>query len=261
MANPASSVTDEKNNPQGNVPLFFERPVPLELPRHAKAGLFPSRDYSFTASTNSLLINGVEFVEAAKNYPIIFTLGESPIPAVILGLEGQNYFVDKEGGWQEDSYIPAYVRKYPFIFMDMVGQNQFALCIDEAAPHFKIDGGPDTLPLYEGNKPSALTTNALEFCTAYHNHHIMTRSFSEALKKANLLIPSQSNAILFNGRKIDLGGFQIIDEKKFNALPDKTILEFRKKGYLPLIYFALMSATHWNKLAQMAGKRESITAH
>jgi hypothetical protein len=239
-----------------NLPLFFKNPKPLDMKRHADAGLMPVQDLSFTNETNSILINAVEFFEAAKQYPIVFTQGEVPLPAVIVGLEKQNYFVNEQGSWKPEAYLPAYVRKYPFVFMDMPERKEFLLCIDEGAPQYKEKGGKDSLPLYKSGQPSELTKNALEFCTAYHNHHQLTRRFCEDLKAHDLLTATRSDAKLFNGREIHLGGFLAIDEKKVNALPDATILEFFKKGWLPLIYSALMSGSNWKKLVDMAAERE-----
>lgn len=252
----ASKVAPVLESPQPNLPLFFKRPRPLELERHGKAGLVPVPDTAFATQTNSILINAIEFSEAAKQYPIVFTHAELPLPVVVLGLEQENYFVDAKGKWKEDVYIPAYVRKYPFVFMDATERREFLLCIDEAASQFREKGGKDTMPFYEGDKPSELTRNALEFCTSFHNHHQMTRQFCQALVDAQLLMPVRSDAKLSSGREIHLSGFQTIDEQKFNALPEATILEFHKKGWLPLIYFMLMSSSNWKKLVDMAAARE-----
>jgi hypothetical protein len=254
-AQPKSTQGTEPAAPS-SLPLFFKKPMPLDMKRHAKAGLLPVQDLSFASSTNSILVNAVEFFEAAKQYPIVFTQGENPLPAAIVGLEKQNYFVDANGSWKDGAYQPAYVRKYPFVFMDMPERKEFLLCIDEGASQYKENGSKDALPLYKDGQPAELTRNALEFCTAYHNHHQLTRRFCEDLKAANLLTPTRSDAKLFNGREIHLGGFQAIDEKRLNALPEATILEFFKKGWLPLIYAALMSSSNWKKLVDMAAAFE-----
>jgi hypothetical protein len=238
------------------LPLFFKKPAFLELARHTKAGVLPLQDFTFTADTNSILVNGAEFFEAAKYYPIVFTEGEVPLPAIVLGLEQKNYYVDAEGKWKKGTYIPAYVRKHPFIFMDVPDQQQFLLCIDEASVQYKENGGAGTMPLYEEGKPSEVTRNALEFCTAFYNHHQITRRFCEDLKEAGLLMPTRGDAKLFNGREIHLGGFQVIDEKKLQELSDDKIIELHKKGWLPLIYFALMSGSNWRNLTEMAGESE-----
>lgn len=238
------------------LPLFFQRPVPLDLKRHAKAALLPVQDLRFAATTNSILINAVEFFEAAKQYPIVFTQSESPMPAVIVGLEQNNYFVNDKGAWKEGAYLPAYVRKYPFVFMDVPERNEFLLCIDEAAPQYKENGAKDAIPLYKDNAPSELTRNALEFCTAYHNHHQLTAKFCEDIRAADLLTPTRSDAKLYTGREIHLGGFQAIDDKKVAALSDEKVVEFFKKGWMPLIYAALMSASNWKRLVDMAAADE-----
>lgn len=258
-----TSTNPKKSEPQGSdLPLFFKKPVPLDMKRHSKATLLPTQDLSFAAKTNSIVVNAIEFFEAAKQYPIVFTQGELPLPAVIVGLEQKNYFVNNKGQWKEGTYLPAYVRKYPFVFMDVPDRNQFVLCVDEGASQFRENGGgKESLPLYRDGNPSELTRNALEFCTAYHNHHQLTRRFCEDIKKADLLTPTRSDAKLYSGREIHLGGFQAIDEKKLNALPDETVLEFFKKGWLPLIYAALMSSANWKKLVDMAAEQEKASAN
>jgi hypothetical protein len=261
MAKNATNPKKESESPD-NLPLFFKKPVPLDMKRHAKATLLPTQDLSFAAKTNSIVVNAVEFFEAAKQYPIVFTQGENPLPAVIVGLEQKNYFVNSKGQWEKGAYLPAYVRKYPFVFMDVPDRNQFVLCVDEGASQYKENGGgKEALPLYNKENPSDLTRNALEFCTAYHNHHQLTRRFCEDIKRADLLTPTRSDARLSSGREIHLGGFQAIDEKKVAALPDETILEFFKKGWLPLIYAALMSSSNWKKLVDMAAELEKAKAN
>ena len=242
-----------------NLPLFFQKPTPLDAQRHAKAGLLPTQDITFATNTNSVLINAVEFFEVSRQYPIVFTQSESPIPAAIVGLELKNYFVDSKGQWKDGAYIPAYVRKYPFIFMDVPERQEFLLCVDEASPQYKENGGKDTLALFKDGAPSDVTKNALEFCTAYHNHHQVTRQFCEALTKADLLSEMRSDVKLSSGREIHLGGFLAIDEKKLAELPDATVLDFFKKGWMPLIYAALMSGSNWKRLADMAGAEEKRT--
>jgi len=257
-AKPKSVVVNTQD--ARNFPLFFERPAALDTNRHAKAGLLPVQDFSFAANTNSIQVNAVEFFEAARQYPIVFTQSELPFPLAIVGLEQQNYFVSNKGQWKEGAYLPAYVRKYPFVFMDVPERNEFVLCIDEAAPQYKENGDKNTVPLFKGDDPSELTVNALEFCTSYHNHHQLTRNFCNDIQAAGLLMPMRSDIKLANGREIALAGFQTIDEKKMSALPEAKVLEFFKKGWLPLIYIALLSASNWKSLVDLASGRENSNA-
>lgn len=256
MAKNDAKKANAQETPANDLPLFFKRPVPLDAVRHAQAGIVPQESMEFAKKTNSVFINAVEFSEAAKYYPIIFSMGEEPTPAVLTGLEQDNYYVGKDNAWKKDVYIPAYVRRYPFVFMDVPNEQKLVLCIDEDAPHYSEKGGKDFQPFYDGDKPSELSNNALNFCTAFQAQFNATREFCAGLKDAGLLTPTRSDATLASGREIKLAGFQVIDEKKFGELTDAQIVEFHKKGWLPLIYFVLMSTSNWRNLINMATESE-----
>ncbi|MDX1975427.1 MAG: SapC family protein [Rickettsiales bacterium] len=253
-----SSQEKRASAAESSHPLFYRTPVAIDIQRHAKAGILPSSNLSFAENANSVAINVVEFIEVSKFSPIVFTDGDHPTPLAILGLEQHNYFVDSKGAWKEDTYIPAYIRKYPFAFMEVAEHKQFVLCVDESAPFFcgDISKKKDAESFFDGDKPSALTRNALEFCTAFHNHHQLTKQFCGALKELDLLVANQTDAVLASGRKVRLSGFQVIDEKKFNELPQDVILSFHKKGWLPYVYMVLVSASNWKRILHMASKRE-----
>ena len=118
----------------GGLPLFFKSPAAINSERHAKAAVQPSLNVHFAVNTNSVMVNAVEFVEAAKHYPIVFSMDEGVMPTVVLGLEQNNNFIDKNDHWVDGAYIPAYVRRYPFVFTSVPDSDNLVLCIDEAAP-------------------------------------------------------------------------------------------------------------------------------
>lgn len=249
---PATS-NGAQEKPKGGLPLFYTTPSVLDATRHAKSTVSSTNDYAFARGTNSVTLNSIEFIEAARYYPIVFASDEAALPAVVLGLEQSNYFVNADGTWREDHYIPAYIRQFPFIFFEQPSEERFYLCIDEAAPNFHLDGAAEGAPLYDAEgKPTPLSNHALEFCTAYYQHHSITQNMCADLVKHALLTPFHSEAKLANGTTLNLGGFQMIDEAAFNKLPDETFLEFRKKGWLAFIYFALASTANWKRLIDLA---------
>jgi hypothetical protein len=259
-----SDKTDPSSEPSADgeapksagLPMFFTQPRPLDIRRHAQAAIRPGSDFGFARDTNSILLNAVEFIEAARHYPIVFTNDEQSLPAAIVGLERGNYFVEGSD-WKPDTYIPAYVRQYPFVFLERPQEDKFYLCIDEGAPQFSMQAGEGAMPLYkEDGSPSPLTQNALQFCAAFYNHFRITRNFCEDLKKHGLLSAYQSDATLPSGRSVQLSGFLMIDEKALNQLSNEVFLEFRKKGWLPFIYFALSSGANWKRLLWLAGQSE-----
>src|SRR4051794_24220509 len=97
------------------LPLFYKNPQPLEPVRHAKAGLSPKSDFSFATITNAVAITLPEFSSAAFNYPIVFSITTPVVPFAVLGIrDNENLFVNAQGVWRENAYVPAYIRRYPF---------------------------------------------------------------------------------------------------------------------------------------------------
>ena len=45
-----------------------------------------------------------------------------------------------------------------------------------------------------------------------------------------------------------LKGLRMIDEERFNALPDEVFLEWRRRGWLPLVYWHWASADNFVRL-------------
>ncbi len=249
--------TKELSSKQNGLPLFFKKPAALEKDRHAKSGLIAKPDLRFSKAANSVSITAFEFVEASKFYPIVFTASNDPVPLAILGLEQENYFVDADGKWLNDAYVPAYIRQYPFVFFENEAEKRFYLCVDEKSEQFRAEGGEDAKPFFNADgTPSQLTNQALEFCNTYQQHHSLTREFGAALKEHNLLLPYESSVTLKTGRKITLSGFTMIDEKTFNQLPEATFSMFRTKGWLPLVYLAIASTTNWMRLSKLADAQQ-----
>lgn len=238
--------------PVEGMPLFFRQPAVLDKERHAKAGIKPAADLRFARGTNSLPLNTIEFLEAAKFYPIVFTADAEPTPTAIVGMETTNYFVDAKGKWAADTYIPAYVRQYPFIFFQPPQGEMYYLCMDEGSELYTAQASKRDQALFVDGEPSELTRRALQFCTSFYQQLAITQNFCADLVKYKLLAPYHSQLTTKGGRHMALSGFSMIDEKAFNALPDEVILEFRRKGWLAFIYLALASATNWKRLLDLA---------
>lgn len=242
----------------GNVfPLFFTKPIAVSSDRHAEAGIQLNLPPEFARGTNSMPISIMEFIEAAKYYPIAFTTGDQPTPIAIVGLEQENLFLASDGKWRQDVYIPAYVRKHPFVFAEDPSSDTLTLCVDEDSPYFmKNAKGDNTVRFFEGDKPTAYTNDVLAFCKAFHEQFLLTRQFCAILKELDLLEPNRSDIELPSGRKIALGGFQLIDQKKFEQLPEAKIYELHKQGWLPLIHYTFLSLSNWRRLLDLAALRE-----
>src|SRR5262249_50906072 len=126
------------------MPLFYKDPRPLSSIEHVKFKLTPG-DAGFAAETNSVPIVASEFAEAARSFPIVFA-AQDGAPCALLGLEHANVFV-QNGKWDENVYMPAYVRRYPFVFIAGPEANQFALGVDIGSG--RIEESAEGAPLFD----------------------------------------------------------------------------------------------------------------
>lgn len=236
-----------------SLPLFYRQPRPLDANIHKASRLKDNASFAFARRANSVPVNGIEFAIAQRHYPIVFTGSGKPFPAAVLGLRGdENLFVGDDGRWVEGIYVPAYVRRYPFVFIE-APEDKLILAIDEGSG-LLVDDGPHKL-FDEAGKPTPLVNGALQFCGAYQANFKQTQEFIDALLTQDLLVDNRANAVLANGERLNLGGFKVIDEERFKAVPAVVLESWRNQGWLAWIYAHFFSLTGWNGLAALASKR------
>lgn len=238
-------MASSANSQPPQQPLFYRELQPLDSRLHADWRL-KDGDAGFTAETPFVPIVVGEIAAASRNYPIVFA-ADSAQPIAVLGLERRNLFLADDGRWAPDAYVPAYVRRYPFAFFATVNPDGFALAIDAGSERV-VRSGSDGAALFEDGKPSKLTSEALEFCTAFGRDAELTALFATALREKDLLIDRRADATLPDGRKFGVDGFQIVDAEKFAKLDDATVLAWQRQGLLALVHFHLASLDRFSVL-------------
>src|SRR5687767_9683668 len=98
------------------LPILYGGLEPLSSTLHSKFKLRRHEKAPQLAKIHALPITIDEFISCQRFLPIIFSSGENPVPLALMGLhEGVNVFIDDEGVPIGQVYIPAYVRRYPFM--------------------------------------------------------------------------------------------------------------------------------------------------
>jgi len=237
-----SGSNNDNKATAGALPLFYKNPQPVNSQRHAKAGIKESHDFRFARDTNSVPLGADELFVALAFYPIVFTQTDPPVAAAVLGVGGnRNAFVDETGQWRANTYIPAYIRRYPFI-LATAPADQMYLAIDEAAESFSPQGGKR---LFEDAAPSKVTQQALEFCQAFQAQFQIAQALGKVLQDAEVLVARRIDIQRTDGARVSLDGFQVVDEARFDALPDDVFLDWRRRRLLGLVYAHLMSMRRW----------------
>lgn len=229
------------------MPLLYKNPQPLHPEQHKGLKLNLESGFGFARETNSVPLVIEEFGATCRDYVIVFSTGEQAMPLVVLGVQPtHNAYVNAQGQWSADTYIPAYVRRYPFIFSENDGSEDLTLCVDVDAA--SVSQGEGVAFFDDKNEASDLTRQGLEFCKNFHIQLQQTREFCDALQAADLLMDQQANITLAEGETQNLSGFRIVDEQKFRQLPLETLQKFHERGWLGLIYAHLISTGSMGKL-------------
>lgn len=231
--------------------LLYQRPTLLRQDEHRNLKLsYNASDFSFAAQSNSFLLAASEIPEASLQYPIVF-IGKDGGPyslAVLVGLtDRQNLFVSAQGQWAGDSYVPAFVRRYPFVLLEEAPDN-LAVGFDAAYPGF---GDSAEQALFDaGGKPSPLLQHAIGFLEGFHAEMTLTRSFAERLAALGLLVPRVVE-VSSGPRKAPrvLQGFFAVDPAKLAALPAADLAALAAGPELGWIYLHLNSLRLVNRLA------------
>ena len=232
--------------------LIYETATPMSYGRHGDWFVEVGTDYSFSRSVNSVPLMSVEILSAAAEYAVVLGgTGDVVVPAVILGLRGdENLYLTERGGWQA-KYIPAFLRRYPFVFSSPDDGKTFTLCIDEAFPGFNQKGRGERL-FTEDRKPTPYVENVLKFLQQYQIEFRRTQAFCKKLKDLNVLEPMQAQISLDSGERMFLTGFSAVDRARLKTLSAEALADLAKSDELELIYAHLFS------MRNFAGMRDRL---
>ena len=213
--------------PQASLPVFYQDLMPLNSRDHATWKSRTTDKAPWLTGFHAVPLTVEEFPQAARHFPIIFSTGDSPVPLALLGLnEGVNVFVDAEGKLTENIYVPAYVRRYPFLLAKLApDSDELSLCFD---PTPNLVGAFDEgNALFDGDQPSEATKAVLGFC----------EQFEQAGMKTQALGIQQEGV----EQPFIYRGFQMIDQEKLREVRGDVLRGWNQSGLLPLIYAHLFS--------------------
>jgi hypothetical protein len=231
--------------PNQALPLFYNSLEALNVGQHGKMKIRRIDKAPVIANTHAIPATVDEFALLQRHYPIVFSIGEQPVPLVLMGLsEGVNVFLDDNGMLRDSSqYVPAYMRRYPFLLARLrPDTDELSLCFDPTAG--AIGDFDDGEALFDGDQPSQATKAVLQFCEQFETAGQRTGVFLEELKKSGLLMDGEV-AIQPEGAEQPFvyRGFQMVDEEKLREMRGDELRKMNQNGMLALIYAHLFSLT------------------
>lgn len=224
------------------LPLLFSDLAPLSSVEHASWKARTSEALPAFAQQHAIPLTIDEFSVAQRYYPIIFSAGENPVPLALMGLnEGVNTFTDSEGKLTQLVYVPAYVRRYPFLLARLrEDADELSLCFDPSAG--TIGPFEDGDPLFVDGQPSDAIKAVLAFCEQFEQAGQRTTAFVQELTSAGLLMDGEvSIQVSENEQPFVYRGFQMVNEEMLRDLRGDSLRKMMQSGLLPLVHAHLFS--------------------
>jgi hypothetical protein len=228
--------------PESALPLFFNDLAPLSSNEHANYKARSLDGAPFLAKQHAIPVTVDEFASAQRFYPIIFSLGDNPVPLGLMGLnEGVNTFVDDEGKLLGETYVPAYVRRYPFLLARLRDDSdELSLCFDPSAD--AIGEFEEGDALFADGQPTDATKGILSFCEQFEQAGQRTTAFMKELTDSGLLMDGEVSIQTGEDTAPYIyRGFQMVDEAKLRELRGDQLRKMNQSGFLPLVYAHLFS--------------------
>ncbi len=228
---------------------FYQKVVALNSNVHRNLRFDASKvSFNFVRDTTAVLLGAIEFAEAAREYPIVFI--RSPDgkmrPVVLLGVRsGENLFVDEHGKW-DGQFIPAFVRRYPFVMSEDGAAGQLLVCIDEECP--ALNGEKGEVLIDDAGNLQPRMNEVMQFLQNFQNEFARTEQLARQLDELGFFVQQGARFDTSSGQTFQLNDFYIIDEAKLNQLPDDKLPALFRSGALGMVYLHLASLGNMRRL-------------
>jgi len=234
---------------------LYRDPQMLDVKQHRNKRLKVPDNYAVARTMHAAFLTATEFPQTCVETPIIFVRtgeqqGGKPVVSsvALLGLvAGENLCVDEQGRWL-GHYVPAFIRRFPFVSIQLEGAPSPSVFVDVAFEGFNDTEG-DRLFDDEG-KPADALKRVIEFLERFDQEQLRTSMFCQRLVELDLLKDMSADATLPGGETLKVEGFLSVDEEKLGQLPDAAVMELHRSGMLMLIHAHLLSLTNMRELIQ-----------
>jgi hypothetical protein len=229
------------------LPLGFKSLTPLIAEHHQDLRFTPSSPIEFAREMHAVPLLVEEFSRVQLSFPIVFTKGQPYFPVAMLSAEAdRNDYLDGTGAWRANTYIPAYLRRYPFALVKERAESQrMLLYADLSAPHFADASGGK--PLFDDKEPSTTGKQIIEFCRRFETGMQSTRNLVSELTALDLF--EGSSVKVQKGEKTtQIEGFMLVSEKRLQELEDAPLADLTRRGVTGLLAAHQFSISQFSEI-------------
>lgn len=235
---------------------MFRSVEALDARRHGDLHYQGVAGYGFAQEVTSAPLAASEIAQAAREFPVVFSGSGKLLPVALLSVrKGDNPFVAEDGSWLAD-YVPAHIRRYPFVLGETGDDQRFVVMIDRAAPQFSAgDDAGQRLFAEDGTEPEdGIVARAKRFLARFQGELKRTEEMLRPLEEHGLLVERQFNINRGEHREVAVRGFRMVDAEKLAGLDDTVIGAWLRSGLLALVHAHLQSLGNAQRLLRRQPK-------
>ncbi|WP_074381481.1 SapC family protein [Bartonella doshiae] len=246
-----------------NIMLFYKDIIPINKVSHKNLKFSPPNDMSFAKDTHWVPLASSEYFQAALDYPILFMCAEDEqkkkhyTSAALVGLSNdENDYISSDKSWKRNTYLPAFVRRYPFVLAQLQDDKELSVCFDPQSGMFNEVSGTELFN--SDGSISPFMEERIRFLESFKIAMEKTAEFIDALVAMDLLSQKSINVKNDKGLSAQLENFWVVDEEKLNKLSASQLAKLHKNGFLGLIFAHLMSTHNLLKILSIKGEKHII---
>lgn len=234
---------------------MYKNLVVLDKEQHKDLKISPMEDLFFASGSAFIPVVASEVALVGAAFPVVFTADENPTLVSLVSLGGDSLAIDANGKWVT-SYVPSYLRKYPFsLASTKENPDQKVILIDDESPLFSKSKGKQ---LFKKDKEQSETlAHAINFLTTHENQTIVTSNVAKAIAASGILEDREISVGEGDEKKVLVKGFRVVDREKLNALSDDILADWVRKGIISLIDAHIKSLDNIQALFNIAHARQS----
>jgi hypothetical protein len=225
------------------LPMLYRDLVPLSSVEHRGWKFRQMQDINLIANVHALPVTVDEFPVVQRFFPIVFASGPESVPLALMGLnEGVNVFVKPDGTYAENTYLPAFVRRYPFLLARLrEGVDELSLCFDPSAG--LLGEFEEGVALFEEDgQPAQPIKDALAFSEQFEMAAQRSTAFATELNDMGLLEDGELTIQHpQTGAPYTYRGFRMVSTEKLGELRGDQLRKMNQSGMLILIHAHLFS--------------------
>ncbi|MFA7083821.1 MAG: SapC family protein [Arcobacteraceae bacterium] len=234
---------------------MYKNLVILDKEKHKDLKINPLQDLNFAKNSHFIPVIATEAALVGATFPIVFTAEENSSLVSILALGGECLAINEEGKWIT-SYVPSFLRKYPFSLANTKeNPEQKVILIDEDSNLFSKTKG-EALFNEDKEKTQALD-NAINYLTSHENQIVITKNVAKLISDSGILEDREISVGEGEEKKVLVNGFKVVDKEKLNALSDDILADWVRKGIINLIEAHLKSLENIQTLFDITQARQN----